>query len=201
MIFTHWLVILSAVISLSGSFAYIKDTIQGKTKPNRVTWLMWAVAPLIGTGAALSAGADIWATVRIFLAGFSPAIVFLVSFINPKSFWKLTKFDFLCGISSLIAIIIWLVIGNPIIAVLFAALGDGLAALPTIIKAWKHPETETGILFLAALLACVLILPAIPKWDIENSAFQMYLLSVNIIIIFCIYRKTFYKKVQIQTEI
>lgn len=83
--FAHWLVVLSALISIAGSFAYIRDTLKGRSKPNRVSWGMWALAPLIGTAAALSAHADIWATVRIFLAGFLPLLVFLASFINPQS--------------------------------------------------------------------------------------------------------------------
>lgn len=194
MLFIHWLVILSAVISVLGSVAYIRDTIKGKSKPNRISWLMWSVAPLIGTGAALSAGADIWATTRIFLSGFLPLIVFTISFINPKSFWKLNKFDFICGIFSLIAIIVWSIIGFPIIAILFAVIADGFASLPTIIKSWKYPETETGLTFLASFLATLLILPSIQKWNIENSAFQIYLLLANAFIISAIYRKRLCKK-------
>lgn len=93
--FVHWLVILSAFISIAGGSAYVSDTLAGKSKPNRISWAMWAIAPLVGTAAALSAHADIWATTRIFLAGFIPLIVFSASFINPKSYWKLTAFDFL----------------------------------------------------------------------------------------------------------
>lgn len=95
--FAHFLVLVSVVITLFGASFYIKDTLREKTKPNRVTWLMWAVAPLVGTFAALSLNADIWVTIRIFLAGFLPLIVFTASFFNPNSYWKLTKFDFICG--------------------------------------------------------------------------------------------------------
>ncbi len=83
MTFPHWLVILSALVSAAGSFAYIRDTIKGKTKPNRVSWAMWALASLIGSAVALSAQADPWATSRIFLAGFFPLIIFIASFVNP----------------------------------------------------------------------------------------------------------------------
>ncbi|MCX6741177.1 MAG: hypothetical protein NTY61_02140, partial [Candidatus Parcubacteria bacterium] len=144
MTWSHWLVILSVLISTGGVFTYIKNTLKGKTQPNRVSWFLWAVSPLIGTTAALYAHADIWATIRVFLAGFFPLLVFIVSFINPKSYWKLTSFDFLCGLCSVIALIVWGLIDSPRLAILFAATGDGFAAIPTIIKAWKHPETETG---------------------------------------------------------
>ena len=187
--FSHALVILSAVISIAGSYAYIRDTLAGKTKPNRISWSMWALAPLIGTAAALYAHADIWATVRIFLAGFLPLIVFIASFINRQSFWKLTPFDFLCGACSVLALIVWGLIDSPQYAILLAAVGDGFASIPTIVKAWKFPETETGITYLASFVAVVLIIPSIPRWDIENSAFQIYLLIVNALLLFAVYKK------------
>lgn len=46
----HSLVVLSAIISLSGAFAYIRDMFRGKSKPNLVTWGLWAFAPLVATG-------------------------------------------------------------------------------------------------------------------------------------------------------
>ncbi|MBP6859156.1 MAG: hypothetical protein KBC69_00830 [Candidatus Magasanikbacteria bacterium] len=187
--FVHWLVVVSAVISISGSVSYIKDTLKGKTKPNRISWSLWAFASLVGAFAAFSAQADLWATSRIFIAGFIPLIVFIVSFVNKNSYWKLTLFDSLCGVCSIIALIIWLVIDSPALAILFAALGDGLATLPTIVKAWKYPETESGYLFIASLISVLLVLPSIPKWDIVNSAFQVYLLIANVALIFSIYRK------------
>ncbi|MCX6724074.1 MAG: hypothetical protein NT155_02765 [Candidatus Staskawiczbacteria bacterium] len=195
MIFEHWLVILSAIISISGSSVYIFDTLKGKTKPNRVSWFMWAIAPLIATGAALYASADIWVTVRTFLAGFMPLIILTCSFVNKQSYWKLTKLDMACGACSLLALIVWFFANSPTMAILLLAVGDGLAALPTIFKVWKHPETETGLTFLMALLATVIIFPSIPVWNIQNSAFQIYLFVVNIFIVFSIYRKQlFFKK-------
>ncbi len=185
----HFLVFLSALVSIAGSSAYIRDTILGKSKPNRVSWSMWALAPLIGTAAALSAHADPWATVRIFLAGFLPLLVFTTSFINPKSYWRLSIFDLLCGSCSVLALILWLGIDSPRLAILLAAVGDGFASLPTIIKAWKHPETETGVTYIASLVAVLLIIPSIPVWNIENSAFQVYLIIANIFLLLAVYRK------------
>lgn len=185
----HLLVVCSALVALVGAAIYIKDTLAGKTKPNRVTWFMWALAPLIGTGAAISSGADFWATFRIFLAGFCPLLVFLASFINRQSYWKLTKFDFYCLLLSLAALIAWLLIDSPQLAIVLAASGDGVASLPTIKKAWNHPETESGLTFLAGFLSIIMVLPSIPVWNIENSAFQIYLVIVNTLLVIAVYRK------------
>lgn len=185
----HWLVILSALFSLGGSVAYIRDTLRGKTQPNRVAWSMWAAAPMIGTAAAISAHADLWATVRIFLASFCPLLVFIASFLNRQSYWKLTAFDLLCGLCSLLALALWATIDEPNLAILLAAAGDGFASLPTIRKAWISPETETGVTYLTGLISVILIIPSIPVWDVQNAAFQVYILAANTLLLVAVYRR------------
>lgn len=187
--FVHWLVVVSALISVAGAFAYIRDTSLGKTKPNKVSWLLWAVIPLTAVAAAISAGADIWPTVRIFLAGFLPLVILIVSFFNPQSYWKLSTFDFICGGISLLAVLLWGFTSSPLLAIVLLALADAFASLPTIIKAWKFPETETGLTYFASLVAVLLVLPSIPVWNIENSAFQIVLVGTNLALLFSVYRK------------
>ena len=187
----HWLVVVSEVVGIGGSAAYIRDTLAGRSKPNLVSWSMWALAPLIGAAAALSADADVWATVRILLVGFLSLLILFASFINPQSYWKLGPFDFACGICALLALSVWGFASSPRLAILLAAVGDGFASLPTIRKAWSYPETETGVTYIASFISAVLIIPSIPVWNIENSAFQIYLLTANTLLLFCVYRKRF----------
>jgi hypothetical protein len=176
----HWLVLLSAGISLTGAIAYIRDMFRGTSKPNLVTWGLWGFAPLIATGAALSAHADGWATVRIFMSGFGPLLVFLCGLCISQSYWKLSKFDYSCGLLSLIALGAWLIADSPVLAILLAAIADLFATIPTIIKAWKFPETETLYTYFVGLFTATIVIPAIPVWNIENAAFQIYLMIANI---------------------
>lgn len=185
----HWLVVVSSLISLSGSSIYIWNTLKGTTKPNRVSFFLWAFAPAIGVVAALSAQADVWATVRIFMSGFTPFLIFCASFVNPQSFWKLTKFDAWCGVFSLVALGFYIFADAPRVAILFAAIADGFACIPTLRKAWNFPETETGITYVTSFIAALIIIPAIPVWNIENAAFQVYLLTANLLLLLAVYRK------------
>jgi hypothetical protein len=185
----HWLVVISTLISLAGAYSYIRDTLQGNTKPNRVSWSMWALAPLIGAIAAITSGGDAWATVRVFMAGFLPLTILFASFVNAKSYWRLTPFDFGCGALSFAALIVWLAADSPRVAILLAVAGDGFAAIPTISKAWKFPETETGLFFCASFASSLLVLPSIPVWTIENAAFPIHLTIVSAIVLFSVYRK------------
>lgn len=186
--YAHWLVVISVILSLSGAFAYIRDMFRGKSKPNLVTWGLWGFAPLIATGAALSANADGWSTLRIFITGFSPLLVFFSAFIVKQGYWKLSKFDYACGALSLVALFVWLGVGSPILAILLAAVADLFATLPTILKAWKFPETETPYTYFVGLFTASIIIPAIPVWNIENSAFQIYILVANTTLFFVVLR-------------
>jgi hypothetical protein len=49
-------VILGIIVGFIGSLSYLIDTIKGKTKPNRVTWFLWALAPLIAFTAEIKQG-------------------------------------------------------------------------------------------------------------------------------------------------
>jgi hypothetical protein len=50
----QYLVFVGAAASLYGSWAYIRDTLAGKTQHHRVTWLLWGLLPLIAAFATLS---------------------------------------------------------------------------------------------------------------------------------------------------
>ena len=63
----QYLVFVGAGVQLLGIAAYVKETLRGKTKPNKVTWLMWSIAPLIATFAALSDGVTL-AALPVFMS-------------------------------------------------------------------------------------------------------------------------------------
>ena len=182
------LVILSAILMLIGGYACVRDTLLGTTKPNRVSWFLWALAPLISVGAAMSSDADIWPTVRVIVGGIVPATVFLASFVNRESYWKLTRFDLACGALSLLALIFWMLADSPLIAILLATTSNTLASIPTMLKAWKYPETETKLIYITSFVSTVIMLPSIPVWNIENSAFQLSLLITTGILMAIIFR-------------
>ncbi len=189
--FTHILVILSGLMGVVGISTYIFHTIKGTTKPNRVTWLMWAIAPILGAIVAFYSHGDIWSLSRVFLAGFLPLLVFIASFVNPQSYWKLGTFDMLCGLFSIVALVLWLFTGSSDFAIILLVVADVFASLPTLQKAWKNPETETSVSYLFSAIGILIALPAIPSWTIANAAFQTYLVAINAILFVLVFRKRF----------
>lgn len=175
------IVILGALIGAVGSISYLIDTIKGKVKPNRVSFILWALPSLIAFAAALKDGGGI-ETLMTFSVGFFPLLIFFASFVNKKSVWKLSTFDLTCGALSLVGLVLWLITKEGNLAVLFSIISDGLASIPTVIKAYKHPETESAWPWMAPVVGIVMTLYTLPNWTFINSAFIIYVLMVNTLI-------------------
>lgn len=170
--------LLGALISAVGSLTYVRETIKGRTKPNRVTWVLWSVAPMIAFAAQLQKGVG-WASVLTFMAGFLPFMILVSSFVNKEAFWKITKFDIFCGSISVLAIILWLVTGDGLLAIIFSILADFMAAMPTVVKSFAHPETEHPDAYRNAGIGAIITLLTIDVWKPENYAFAAYVLFIT----------------------
>jgi hypothetical protein len=184
----EYLVVIAAVGSLLAAFVYIRSMFVGATKPNRVSWLMWAIAPLIATSAALSNGVG-WAVLPVFMAGFSPFLIFTASFFAKKAYWRLSSFDYVCGALSAIALIMWWLTKDPNIAIIFAIASDALASIPTLTKAWKNPETESVWPFIIGVFGAASSLAVATLWTFSEYSFPSYLIIVNIMVLLALYNK------------
>ena len=129
------IVLLGVIVNLASTATYIWSTVQGRTRPNRMTFLMWSIAPMIATVAGYVEGVSPWALVPVFLSGFAPFLNFLSTFWNPNAYWKLSTFDYFCGTLSVLALVLWGITSDPIVAIVFAILADAFAAVPTVLKA------------------------------------------------------------------
>lgn len=180
------LVLLGAVLELIGISVYVRETLKGHVKPNRVTWLMWAVPGFIGGAAALAEGVT-WATIPVFAASVGPLIVFAASYVNKASYWRLGAFDYGSGLLSLVALILWGVTSDPNIAIMCAIVSDSFAAIPTYVKAWRQPKTENAMPFILGVLNPATSFAAIAVWTFSAYAFPLYLVMLNATLALIIY--------------
>lgn len=174
-------VIVAALLNLWGSLDYVIATLKGQTRPNRVTWFLWALAPLIAFGAQLNEGVG-WPALMTFMVGFSPLAVFIASFINSKAHWKLTNFDYICGGLSLLGLLGWVITREGVVAIFFSILADALAAVPTVVKAWKAPETERYPVFLLSAISAGITLLTLDKWAFSHYSFPLYILLICLLL-------------------
>ena len=178
-------VIVGTLIGAAGACAYLWDTIKGKVKPNRVSFLLWSIAPMIAFAAQIKQGVGL-ESLMTFSTGFLPLLTFVASFTNKNAEWKLTRFDVACGILSVVGLILWLItkVGN--VAIFFSIVADGLAALPTLVKAYEHPETEIAWPWLATCIGVALTLLTLKEWTFANSGFIIYIFIADLMIFSCV---------------
>jgi hypothetical protein len=173
-------ILLGVAIGFAGGVSYLIQTLQGKIRPNRVSWFMWSLAPLIAFSAELSQGVGLVAF-STFITGFNPLLIFFASFFNKKAEWKITRFDLICGALSIAGLILWSLtrVGN--IAIAASILADGLAALPTIRKCYLFPETESGWAFAAGGANAIIGLLTLKHWSFAQGGFLVYIALVCIL--------------------
>jgi hypothetical protein len=176
-----YFVVIGTLIGAVGSVAYLIDTIKGKVKPNRVSFLLWSIAPLIAFAAQIKQGVGLEALMT-FSTGFLPIMTLAGSFLNKKAEWKLTKFDLFCGSLSLVGLVLWQItkVGN--VAIFFSILADGFAAVPTIVKAYKYPDTELAWPWIATCVGVLLTILTLKELSFANSGFIIYIFIADFII-------------------
>jgi hypothetical protein len=174
-------IIIGTLIGAVGSVAYLTNTVRGKVKPNRVSFLLWSIAPLIAFFAQIKQGVGLEALMT-FSTGFLPFTVFIASFVNKQAEWKLTRFDMVCGILSLAGLTLWMITKVANVAIFFSIVADGFAAVPTIVKAYKYPDTEIAWPWIATVFGVILTLLTLSTLTFANSGFILYILVVNTLI-------------------
>jgi len=187
------IIFVGILLNIIGYYFYFKTMFFGQTRPNLVSWFIWMLAPLLGFFFQLKAGAGL-SVIPVFMAGFGPFLVLLVSIFRKNGYWKITFLDTICGLLSIIALVFYVLTKNLTVSVVFVILSDGLAALPTIIKSWHFPETESASVYLSGTISQIIGLLIIKEWIFTIYSLGIYFIVANIVIIFSIYRKKIFKK-------
>ncbi len=181
-------VFLGAFASLVGTLTYSWQTIKGKAQPNRVTWTLWSIAPILAFAAELSQGVGLQSVMTLTF-GVGPMCVLVASFISKSATWKLSPFDLACGVMSVLGIIVWAVTSNSTVALVSFMAADGLAGLPTLVKSWNDPDSEKPSTYVGGIINAVVTIATITKWTTAEFAFPLQIVVFNALEVFVIASK------------
>ena len=139
--YTHLILgIISGILGVVAAVPYIKDILHGSTRPNTVSWALWVLLLLISILAQISAGAS-WSLV--FLIGdFLGTSAVLILCLGGYGYKEYGWIEWVCLALAIIAIVSWQLTNQPILAIVFAIIADFMAAVPTVIKAYRDPWSE-----------------------------------------------------------
>jgi len=174
-------VIVAIIINALGNLGYLIKTLKGEIKPNKVTFLLFGLAPFIAFSAQIEQGVGMQSFLA-FATGLFALAIFVASFLNKKAYWRMTLFDLICGGLSILGLFLWYITKNGNVAIIFSLSADFLAALPTIVKSFKFPETESAYPWLLVSISGLLTLLTIQRWTFADYSFPVYGFLINLII-------------------
>ena len=174
-------VFLGSLFSLSGAAVYVRDTWRGVTAPNRVTWVLWGLEPLLAFAVERQEHVGL-ASVMTLVLGLVPIVVIAVSFHDPRSVWKIGRFDVVCGVMSAVGLAVWVATNEATVGLVSFVAADAVAALPTLRKSILEPHSETWWTFLTGAIFAGITLLTLSHFTTAGALFPTSVLTMNTII-------------------
>lgn len=149
---------LSGLAILMSFVPYIKDIFLGKTKPERISWLIWAILGSISFFSQLAKGASY----SLFLVG-AQAIGDLFIFILAIKYGLggFLKRDIFALVGSGIGLFLWYITKEAAVALFIVIFIDATGAILTVLKSYEKPSTETisswVLTFVGGFFACMAV--------------------------------------------
>ena len=87
---------------------------------------------------------------------------------------------------SVVGTVTWLVTRNGVLAISAAIAADFMAGVPTVMKSWTHPETETVHSYAGAVISMGVLLLTVTHWTFDEVAFPIFILfmaSVEVVLV------------------
>ncbi len=87
---------------------------------------------------------------------------------------------------SVVGTVVWLVTRNGVLAISAAIAADFLAGVPTLMKSWTHPETETVHSYIGAVISMVILLLTVDHWTFDVAAFPLFIACMASVEVFLV---------------
>lgn len=129
------------ILEVVSLWPYLVDIVHGETRPNKVSFVLWTMTTCIAAVATHEEKGWSFPTIALCMAVLSMTSITILAFAG-YGYAKRQKTDIVALVLGIVAIVGWLVSGEPMVAIAFSIGADICATVPTIEKAWKEPFTE-----------------------------------------------------------
>lgn len=170
---------VAILLRLTAGGGYLISTLRGKAKPNIVSWSLWSLTALIAFAAQIDKGGGSEALVTLAIA-FGPLAVIAVAVLKGAQSLTLTRLDVWCLSLAIAGIILWIRTKDPLLALLMSIVADILASIPTVVKSYLTPQTESAAAYSLSIISMIVTLLTIRQWNVMSWAFPLYILVINL---------------------
>lgn len=163
--------VAALVVSVAANIPYVIDTIKGRAKPERISWLLWTLLGLTYYFSAVFADGATWFTFGELIG---PGLIFLLALkfgVGGRS-----KFDLYSLSVALVAFSLLFVFDNVLIGLALALIVDGIGAMLTIRKLRIDPTSESRVFWAMGVLSALLALISLTRYNLETVIFPVYVL-------------------------
>lgn len=149
---------LSGLLILISFAPYIRDIFLNKTKPERASWLIWAILGSISFFSQFAKGASY----SLLLTGAQAVGDFFIFLLAIKyGLGGLLKRDIVALVGAIVGLSLWYITKEAATALFIVIFIDAMGAVLTVIKSYESPTTETisswVFTCIAGFLACIAV--------------------------------------------
>jgi hypothetical protein len=177
--------IAAVVLMFAANVPYMLNAVFGDGRPVFVTWLLLGIITLLVVRRDMQDGVSFAALYPLFGAGVMNVMNCLAGI--RKASFRPTKWDVLCALVVVLAIVKWQTSDDALMTVVYLTIASVVAYLPTWLSAWSHPEHETFRTYPRNTVRYALITGAVypytlatvlysGTWIAVNGLFALYLL-------------------------
>ena len=173
------LAVAALAVSLAANVPYVIEIIQGRSKPERISWLLWT---LLGGVYFFSTIVDEGATLYTLGELLAPIVILALSFkygVGGKS-----RFDIVSLVVALVALGLLLVLDGAITSLVLALFVDAIGIMLTVRKLRLDPTSESRTFWTMAGLSGVLALLSLKSYSLVAVLFPLYVVIVCAIIVY-----------------
>jgi hypothetical protein len=168
--------ILAGLVGVADTVPYVRDTVRGRTRPHRGTWLIWGVLAIVASLSQRAEGAS-WSLMLTASQAILTALVFALAIRHGEG--GLAAVDLSLIFFAFAGVVAWVVVREPLVAVSCVIVADLIAVAMMTPKAYRDPHSETLAMYALACLGGALAAGAVGALDVALLLYPIYYCLAN----------------------
>jgi hypothetical protein len=163
---------------IAGYVPYGVDILKGRAQPARSTRVMFVLLSVVTLWqqVALHSGSLVMVTLGELIGACG---IFVLALKRGEG--GLSRLDKWCYTLLALDMLLWAATGNTLVALHLSVVADTIAFIPTLVKTWRRPHSETPIFFVIGTVAPVLNIFAAGQYSYAVLLYPVYLVVMNLL--------------------
>lgn len=166
-----WVGIISGILQVVSIVPYVLSILRGTTRPNIVSYIIWTLVQCINIVSIITAGAS-WSIIQLVAVTFNTVLIIFLC-LRGYGYKEYTRLDWFCLGIALVAAGILIFSSRPLLALSCGIFIEITATVPTLVKTYRHPETELALAWSMMFVASILSFISTTRLDFQNLVFPV----------------------------